>query len=282
MLSLAGCETSRHKSEMEEESPTRVGGGDRGEENGAGYLDLFAVGGQSNAVGRGGASKSPELPRDVGVEFKPTTDNISDPLEDPVGNAETGSAWPAFAKRYHELTGSMIGIVSSAVGGTAQVAAADRGLGNWDKSGNLRSTLVSDVTAAREALESAGYNVRFRGILWMQGTRDAQAIRDGTITKHQYKSALREMISYYDDTFDRWHLCVFETGHPKYGDRDGFAQVREAQRQIAQDQPRAWMVSKLQKSFPEEGWMLDAFHYNQTGLDAAGSRGAERIATRIE
>ena len=58
----------------------------------SGY-DFFVVAGQSNAKGQGNASSS--LRPDVGEGYAISRTGDITYLEDPFGNAETGSAWPA-------------------------------------------------------------------------------------------------------------------------------------------------------------------------------------------
>lgn len=247
-------------------------------------IHLFAVGGQSNANGKGDETASPDVSSDVAVEYSPANDAIESPLDDPVGDGESdGSAWPAFAQKYYSLTGVKSAIVVSAVDGSAQDAGADAGSGNWDDTGNLRGQLVTDVNNAISKLESAGYDVVFHGILWSQGERDAQAIDNGDITQSDYKTAFEGMVDYFDGEFgDSWNLHLLETGRPNTGDTAGFRDVREAQRQVANSKERVILSSTIQQTFPPRGWHTDDLHYNQTGLDNMGRQAAQSILEGYE
>ena len=79
--------------------------------------DVFVVAGQSNAKGRGTAEEAPEVP--AGAAYEATPQGEIRALADPVGGANTGSAWPAFANAYTAATGRGVVIIGMAAGGYA-------------------------------------------------------------------------------------------------------------------------------------------------------------------
>lgn len=248
-------------------------------------VDLFAVGGQSNAVGRGDSSTSPNPNAGEALEYVYDTDTIVDPLDDPVdGNndaANTGSAWPKFCVDYYSLLSQPIAIVGAAKGGSAQVAAADSGNGDWD-TGSLDEDLISYVNAAISKLEGSGHTVTFRGILWHQGERDAQEIDSSGISKSDYKTALQNMISRFRTEFGSdMPMWIFELGRPNDSDTAGFQDVRAAQREVVLDDQNNYLISDRQKEFPSLGYMADNLHYDQAGLNLMGSAGALNVASRV-
>lgn len=250
-------------------------------------IDLFLVGGQSNAVGRGNAAESPSVLSGVGVEYVNATDTIIDPLDDPVqGNndaADTGSAWPAFLNEYNNLSGRNIAIVGAARGGSAQNADADEGSGNWDSSGSLQDDAVMAINNAISKLEGEGYDVNFRGVLWHQGDRDAQEIDAGGIAKSDYKTAFENMITSFRDDLNMPNMpfWVFELGQLDSGDTSGFQDVRDAQNEVALSDVNTSIVSDIQKNFPSENKMSDEIHYDQTGYNEMGEQGATNITNEL-
>lgn len=251
--------------------------------------DLFAVGGQSNAVGRGDSTGSPDPSAGNAVEYRNDTDDIQDPLNDPVdGNGDaayTGSAWPAFAVEYYNRLSRPLAIIGAAKGGAAQDASADNGNGNWDDAGSLDNDLITFVNNAINRIEANGDTATFRGILWHQGERDAQEIDSGGISKADYKTALEDMIARFRAEFGTdMPFWLFELGHETSagsGDTGGYQAVRAAQQEVSLAQNQTYIVSDKQKDFPEDGLMSDSIHYNQTGYNKMGSVGALNVATRI-
>ncbi|MFC3478193.1 sialate O-acetylesterase [Halobacterium litoreum] len=249
-------------------------------------IDVFAVGGQSNAVGRGRRSRSPRPERGTAIEYRHTTDSLADPLRDPVlGNgdaADTGSAWPAFAIEYHERVGRPVGIVGAARGSTAQSSRAGGRPGDWD-GGALDEDLIRLAEDALAAFEAAGYDPTFRGVLWHQGERDAMEIDRGSATRRDYRRALEGMIARYRDAFGAgMPVWLFELGRRASGDTSGFRAVREAQREVVREQSRTYLVSDKQASFPERGLQENELHYAQAGYDEMGRVGARNVAARVD
>lgn len=160
----------------------------------ANELDVFLIAGQSNARGRGDRLLSPDVP--TGVAFVWSVKDLAlVEADDPVGDARTGSAWPAFALRYHAETGRRPVLIPTAVGGSAQHVSAATQYGHWDAGQSHYLAAVQKVWTALTELKRLGYTPVFRGVLWDQGGRDAQAIAAGSTTKDQYRSALEAMLA---------------------------------------------------------------------------------------
>lgn len=254
-------------------------------------LELYAVAGQSNAKGNGSDAGSPIPDAGTAVEYVNSDGSINDPLDDPMSyngtNADTGSAWPKFAVELYKRRPTTVGIVGTAYEGSAQHRDADNGFGNWDvrEAGNLYHDSISFINNAISALESDGYTVAFRGVLWNQGEKDAQYIDDGTITKTQYKAAFQDMIEGYrsDLSLPEMPFWVFQTGKFEDGSHaEGMQAVRDAQLETTEEQDQTFMASAIQKNFADDGRMNDNVHYNQTGLNDMGAEGAETVASVLE
>lgn len=244
-------------------------------------LDLFIVGGQSNAVGKGKASESPTPPSGTAYEW--TTSNGLVDLDDPVGTgineADTGSAWPQFGVSYYEATGSIPVIVQAAVGGTAQVAAADSGDGNWDESGSLRDDLLTSTQDAVSSLRDAGHDVTLCGLLWCQGYLDANQIDNGPISVADYKAAFRTMREYYRSNLLRdLPVYILQTGTPDTGPTTGFLQIQRAQMEFDDLDPRTFVVCADAKTFAAQGLMSDSAHYTQPAYNSVGESAANTIS----
>ena len=156
-----------------------------------GLVDVFMIAGQSNGRGRGsqyGAGKS-----ETGYYY---SGSIFSDLKDPVGDAansgsraDIGSAWPAFAKRWFELTGRKSVWIARASGGSYKVAGQTP---TWDPA--TATLYTTAVNALNNAVAAVGADARFTlnkvYILWVQGENEGTLIDAATITAQQSEDAL--------------------------------------------------------------------------------------------
>ena len=244
-------------------------------------IDVFLVAGQSNAMGRGDAEISPDVPRGFAYEY---TGSDIEPLDDPVGwsfedtdQAQTGSAWPAFGLGWF-FYGRTCALVPVARKNTAQVDDADSGDGNWDSSGELRYTASDATNEAVAWLSEEGYDPTVRGVVWVQGERDAAAIDQGRISKDDYEEGLAEMIDFYREEIGV-HLPFYinQTGRREDHDTGGYRDVREAQAEIASSDADSYLATDFAEEFPDEGLMANQLHYTQKGYDLLGYYSAKAV-----
>jgi len=190
------------------------------------------------------------------------------PLCDPVGTAYRGSAWPAFARRYHLETGAEVAVVNSAYGASALLSSCDRGMGNWSAEGELRSAALSATGRAIRALTVRGSPPRVMGVIWAQGEREAVE----RVTTAAYAEALSTLIAWSRETLRRPHLPWFISliGAPSSGDPEPFAEIRRAQMRCAEQDPRVVVGYADAYSFPARGWMSDDVHYSAAGYAHMG------------
>jgi len=245
-------------------------------------IHFYAVGGQSNAEGKGDPDSgvpSPDVSSDVAIQYNPSDDSISSPLDDPVSQDNYESAWPAFVERYYQLTGIKVCIVESAEDGSAQTAAADSGFGNWSSSGLLRGRLKTHVNDGMTKLKAEGYNPVFKGVLWSQGEADGDAIGNSTITQSEYGTAFADMVDdYHANLPDEPVVWVFQTGVPESSTPPGYRKVRQEQLNQISQKSAARLASEIQQTFPYDGKMRTGeVHYNTKGLNAMGQAGAESV-----
>lgn len=193
---------------------------------------------QSNQDGRGNKAESPVLPEGMAYVWR---DGALHHLADPTSSTtNSGSAWPAYAKRFYELTGFGSVFVTAAVGGTPQTAgAALTSIGatkHWDVGGTLRETALSRLQDAFVALDSAGIMWQMGGLVGGGGERDAQNIDNpagstGSITAADYKAAVQGMLAYFQSSLIRTKLpfIMSRLAMDATGDTTGFQQIRAAQ-----------------------------------------------------
>lgn len=134
---------------------------------------LFVVAGQSNAVGMGDSSSSVRPVPQTAFEYRYRGNRLVE-LNDPTGAnelffqpANTGSAWPAFAREYHSSTGKKVVVVPAARGGSSCHYKAElKGDGTWDTTGQMQ-LFDSSIVKIKAAVKKTGTPVN--GIIWIQG-----------------------------------------------------------------------------------------------------------------
>ena len=255
-------------------------------------IDIFLVGGQSNAQGQGDSSTSPTVATNAAFLWDQTPGELVQ-LQDPVGDnslggeiANDGSAWPSFANKWIELTGRRPMFAYHAKGATTQVEEADIALnGTWDinDATPLTDDAVTKINALMAYLTSEGLEYTLRGVLWSQGETDAIRIDDATITKAQYKTELDSMISDFSTNITGTpSFYIFRTGTLEAGDTSGFVDVRAAQDEVAVVRSDTTIVFDNAVNYPAEGKMADSLHYTQAGYNEMGETGAISINPSIK
>jgi len=237
-------------------------------------LDIFLIGGQSNAVGQGDSSESPLVKAGVGYVYD-GSDVVH--LADPVVDANTGSAWPAFANKWFELTGHASFFIPTAVNGAGQVYGTSGD--SWDNDGGElyddAITLWNAGYAAAKTLTQ--YTPKIKGVLWCQGERDGTFITNETITKAQYKAELSSMIGRFQSDVGG-NFYIFRTGTLDNGDTIGMQSVREAQDEVVASTANVEMLFTGAIDFPANSMMGDNVHYTQAGYNLMGETGAKKLS----
>lgn len=238
-------------------------------------IDVFLLVGQSNIVGFGSSGTSPVTKSGTVFQFY---NEVISAGNDPIGNANTGSAWPQFGIVYNALTARKICFVPSAVSGTSQTVAANTGQGTWDTTGVLFDSSVARLNRGMAKLVAAGYKPVFRGILWGQGETDANAINSATITQSDYLAAFQKMIGRYRTTFgQRTPFYIFRTGTINGGSDIGYDSVRQAQQTTVNGDSLTTMVFYNARYYLTRGLMPDTYHYTQPGYNEMGRIGAINV-----
>jgi hypothetical protein len=248
---------------------------------------LLLIAGQSNAVGHGNKDSSVKLPAGIAYEYKYST-NALQPLLDPVGEdtlhfhkAASGSMGPAFAKQLYEQKGFHAVIVSAARGGSScSVKAELDNYGTWDTAGHL-PLFDNAVLKTKNAMATTG--LPLQGIIWLQGERDANAINNHQLTGDEYAATLEQLIIRFRQALGT--TCAFyivQTGYYTGFPTAGFDAVRKAQEEVCKRLKAVYLAYSQTNNFKEKGWMTDAIHYNQQGLDDIGKEVANLVVRRMK
>jgi len=245
------------------------------------HKTLFLAAGQSNAVGMGDSTASIHC---TALEYRYSGDALV-PLKDPVGcnelqfqKANSGSAWPAFAKAYHALTGTEVVVVAAARGGSSCHYKAElSNYGTWDNRGRL-PLFDSAVIKTRAAARKTGLQVA--GILWSQGERDANAVNAQQLSAEEYEQQLTLLINQFRAALGEVNFYIIQTGYYLNHATPGFDAIRKAQENVAGKMKHVFIVYRETGGFEKKGWMKDEIHYNQTALNDIGAAVAKQVVLK--
>ncbi|WP_440133780.1 sialate O-acetylesterase [Chitinophaga sancti] len=246
---------------------------------------IFLAAGQSNAVGMADSAASVQCVPGTAFEYRYGANTLVH-LKDPVGapdlkfeNAQTGSAWPAFAKAYHELTGKKVVIVPAARGGSSCSYKAElEENGTWDTTGRLL-LFDSALVKARAAMKLCKKPIA--GILWSQGERDANAVNASQLTPAEYEEQFVKLIGRFRKELGmKLPFYIIQTGHFTGHSNVGFDGIRQAQEHVATRLKNVYIVYSQTTDFEKKGWMQDPIHYNQTALNEIGAVMARQVVLK--
>lgn len=232
-----------------------------------GQAALFMIAGQSNAEGRGAAKLSDRVP--AGDAFFVANGKFSY-LNDPVGDARSGSAWPAFANTWKSLTSETSLWIETAQGGAGLLPRSKIIL---DTSGPFYREMIDELHAAiASARATQGLSLTGIYVVWAQGETDARLIGRSRGTAAEYEERLYAFFTALkSDCPEIDAILVSELGAAKDGAAaDAFASVRTAQENVAKRLPYVHIAFRDAKEFPARGLMRDNFHYNQEGYREMG------------
>ena len=246
-------------------------------------MDVFLIAGQSNAVGYSGLNGRVLSPDPVSkTTYQYYQGNFTE-VSDEVGEPYSGSPWPSFAIRYNQLTGRKICFVQQAAGGSSQTAESDISFGNWAPGSSLFIAANTQLNTAMIAVNNAGFQPVFRGILWSQGESDAMvlngAIGTTDYTQAKYIAGFKAMLNAFRTMVDGpgpgTPVYIFKTGGEITKSDVGYRLIRDAQDSVANFEP---MYNKIvfteAISFIGRGMMEGNVHYSQAGYNEMGSEGA--------
>ena len=254
---------------------------------------LFIVAGQSNAVGYGAdANGGYESAADVAQFWAWDEDPaLLKPLKDPVYKSVKGSAWPAFCRRFFELTGRKVYILNVASGGAAVTDGGYTTANTWADNayGTLRATARAQFEALKAHLEQQQLPFEIGGLLWCQGETDGGRIAAGTVSAQEYVDGTLDVFAFFRELTGKATLDVFvskigfstTTLAPGTPAHEGYVAVQEAQEEMCRDNEHVHMAFRLAPTFFDVGYMSDTIHYNQTGYNMMGESLASCAATTL-
>ena len=226
-----------------------------------------------------GQRGSPQVPSGQALQYY--RGRIYD-ANDPVGDAQPGSAWPEFGLAYVRKTGRRILFVPTAVPASSMDTKGDfLKMGHWDSDGKL---FADSVRQTDDALKAAGPTARFAGVLWDQGEADAFAINLHFETAPDYGRLLSDLISRYRQHFgSSMPFFIFESGATTEKDQTGMEAVRSVQSEVSARTKNAPIVFKDAVTFVARGMMArNGAHYSQAGYNEMGYKGALAVADFLE
>lgn len=157
-------------------------------------VDLFVFMGQSNMSGRGDSTQTPIVPSGWGYEFKAYSDptklySIDGLFGSTENNANgmndtgKGGLVPSFVNAYYPITKTPIVGIKCAVGGTT--------ISQWQDGGVYLTDTKNRITTTINWLNSNGYTIKNKYMVWLQGESDA----DSNTSKDTYKTNFKAMLS---------------------------------------------------------------------------------------
>lgn len=255
--------------------------------------DLFLVMGQSNAEGRGSSVSSPSVAENVGIEMNTSGTIVANPIVDPVGGANTGSAWPAWCNEWNTQTGIRAAIVELGTSGSSLIEAAETGAGSdWSPTGALRAAAVTAGNACITTLQAdADYPLRNVYVIWVQGEADAGAENGTTVTSTEYESDLETLAAYFAanlTVFTKMGVVMLGTtgtggGLVKTldGEIQDYHDFRLAQKNACDDSSNLTMLFEGRAGYMGAGNVPDGTHDDQTLLNLWGLIAAGKLAGKI-
>lgn len=259
-------------------------------------VDLVLFSGQSNMSGRGDYKEATECEPGTGYEFHPVTEpGVLTTVSEPFGKYENndiihdnsgqgvdrrgGDMVSSIMKAYYDNTGvPMVGVQASRGGQPT----------DYFNGSAVMAEMVGRYNEAAEYLESAGYTVRNKFLVWCQGEADADKNRSDTTYKNNTLSIFNSLKSGTGIT----DMFIVRTGHYNinYGVSSGQQPSAEA---LAKDAVYL-RINQAQKAFAEENEnvhyvasfytnealanMRDQYHYHQPTYNATGAMAGQNIA----
>lgn len=145
---------------------------------------------------------------------------------------------------------------------------------NWSGSGTLRGLLKTDLDGAKTYLSKSDVD----GMIWIQGEADAELIRATTITRAQFKTALQDLIDWWQTEYPTAPFYFVRTGFDTVvGQVQSWIDVQEVQQEICDENDNVFMAYTGTSNFEALGYMFDNVHYTQAGQNVIGEAVANFI-----
>ena len=217
-------------------------------------VDLVLFSGQSNMSGRGDGAIATVCPEGEGYWYK---DGSLTQITGYFGNESnsTGSMVSSIAKAYFDSCSVPIVAVSNSYGGTP--------ISQFVPAGGRYTQNVTLVNEAAAYLETQGYTVRKKAMVWCQGETDAE----NGMTQADYATAFRSIRDGLKTDCGITEFFLVEIGQHK---TDGamLDEIKAAQEHLTDSEPDIIMASR--KFVGATGLMKDTWHYTQAAYNLVG------------
>ncbi|MDD3412718.1 MAG: sialate O-acetylesterase [Lachnospiraceae bacterium] len=237
-------------------------------------VDLIIFAGQSNMAGFGGdASLAPKLTEGAGGEFRAVSNptclyTITEPFgfyeNSPIMNdfyAKRGSLVTAFVNAYYQETGVPVVAVSASKGGMSSPYWASK---------PVCDEIVSRYRTAYDWLNSNGYQVRHKYLVFLQGENDVLEkipMEQYLANMYQFSTAL------YHEGLDKFFMIrIGGTG----SDDDLFTQIIDTQTELCRNNPNFVLASTVLSAYKAKD-MVDEYHYTQQVLNDVGDDAGKNV-----
>lgn len=217
-------------------------------------VDLVLFSGQSNMSGRGDGSIATVCPAGEGYWYK---DGGLAQITGYFGNESnsTGSMVSSVAKAYFDSCGVPIVGVSHSFGGTP--------ISQFVPGGGRYNQGVELYNAAVGYLETQGYTVRKKALVWNQGETDAE----NGLSQADYETAFLSMRDGLKTDCGITEFFLVEIGQHKT-DSAMLSNIKAAQEHLTATEPDIIMASR--KFVGAAGLMKDSWHYTQAAYNLVG------------
>ena len=255
------------------------------------YVDkppvLFIVAGQSNSVGNAEAPGY-EVADYAGQFWNWRTSPAKlAPLRDPVFRSSTrGTAWPAFGRRFFELTGRKVVILSVGSNGSYVTDQGEDIPNTWyGDDSTLRQTATREYQACIAALGTKDTDWVLGGLIWIQGEQETGQIGSGSMQISEWIEGTLSVFSFFrtltgvsDMPIYLSQIGLSEGTLTNETSARGYAAVQNAQVQICEENENDFLAFTGAKYFLRAGYMVDNVHYNQKGYNILGEAVARFIS----
>lgn len=248
---------------------------------------LFIVGGQSNAAGRTMPAYESATYCGKLWDWSANVNTLVD-LKDPTNMYRSGygSAWPAFARTFFELTGRKVIILNTASGGSY---VTDYGGSNtwFGEDSSLRLHTTEKYSDMLSYLSDNKIPFELGGLFWIQGEAEALKVGNGTINTDYFKECTINVFDFYKKLTDEAELPTFisQVGYQKtvYTNPtllDGYNKIHTAQKELSTELNNTYLAFESAKYFVLSNEMYDEYHYTQYGYNKLGEAFA-RVSSNI-
>lgn len=233
-------------------------------------VQLVLFMGQSNMAGRGNAEEAPSVNKEAGYEYRAVSDGeCLHRIEEPFGAAEndktgvyepgmkTGSMVSAFVNAYYEAVKVPVVGVSCSKGGSS--------ITEWMPGSAYYQDAVRRAKRCSKWLESNGYHIEHRYMVWCQGCTDGERNTPPEIYKHCTRQFIESFLKEC-----QMEVCFLIQIGNKRSDKNLYVPIQQAQQELAEENEKIQMVSTQFKEFAESGLMKDELHYCQKGYNLVG------------